>query len=61
LIDEDPKSAEIIKPFVAGRQKKRNFIPDIERKYLLFTRHGIDIRQYPAILKYFKDFKKGLC
>jgi len=60
LIQEDPKSAEIIKPFVAGRDIKRNFIPDTERKYLLFTRHGIDIRQYPTILNYLKDFKKEL-
>ena len=60
LIEEDSKSAEIIKPFVAGREIKRNYIPDTERKYLLFTRHGIDIKQYPAILEYLKDFKKEL-
>src|SRR5208337_5318071 len=49
LIKEDPKSAEIIKPFLLGKDIKRYDIPDCKGKYLIFTRHGIDIKQYPAI------------
>jgi len=60
LIQEDPKSAEIIKPFLVGKDIKRYQPPDSKRKYLIFTRHGIDISKYPAILEHLKQFKKEL-
>lgn len=60
LIQEDPQSAEIIKPFLAGKDIKRYQYPDNDGKYLIFTRHGIDIKKYPAVLEYLKQFKKEL-
>jgi hypothetical protein len=60
LIDEDPKSSDIIKPFVVGKDIKRYKKPDNLGKFLLFTRHGIDIKDYPAILNYLKQFKTEL-
>jgi hypothetical protein len=60
LIEEDPKSAEIIKPFVIGRDIKRYAVPDNAGKSLIFTRHGIEIKKYPAILNYLKQFKTEL-
>jgi len=59
LIKEDPKSAELIKPFLAGRDVKRYKVPESE-KYLIFTRHGIDIKNYPAIEKHLTQFKEQL-
>ncbi len=59
LIAEDPKSAELIKPFLAGRDIKRYRQP-IGDKYLIFTRHGISIDDYPAIEKYLGQFKQRL-
>lgn len=59
LIAEDPQSTEIIKPFLAGREIKRYREPKND-KYLIFTRRGIDIKKYPAIEKYLKDFKERL-
>ena len=59
LIGEDEKSAEIIKPFLAGRHIKRYREPKTE-KYLIFTRRGIQIDNYPAILNYLSQFKKKL-
>ena len=59
LITEDPKSAEIIKPFLAGRDVKKYKQP-IADKYVLFTRRGIDINKYPAILTYLQHFKQEL-
>jgi hypothetical protein len=59
LIAEDPKSAEIIKPFLAGRDIKR-YAPLETDKYLIFTRRGIDIKKYPAIEKYLLQFKENL-
>ncbi len=59
LIAEDPKSAEIIKPFLAGRDIKRYKQPHSD-KYLIFTRRGINIERYPAIKRYLLQFKDRL-
>ncbi|MCF8036778.1 MAG: Eco57I restriction-modification methylase domain-containing protein, partial [Desulfobacteraceae bacterium] len=59
LIAEDPKSAEIIKPFLAGRDIKR-YKPLSSDKYLIFTRRGIDIDQYKAVKNYLNQFTKRL-
>jgi len=59
LISEDPKSGELIKPFLAGRDIKRYQIFN-SGNFLLFTRRGVDIRKYPAIHKHLLKFKKNL-
>ena len=59
LIEEDPKSAEIIKPFLIGRDIKRYHVSNYKR-FVIFTRRGIDIKQYPAIENYLKQFKQKL-
>ncbi len=59
LIKEDPRSAEIIKPFLAGRDIKR-YRPPIAAKYLIFTRRGIKIDDFPAIKEYLTRFKQEL-
>ncbi|WP_295099896.1 TaqI-like C-terminal specificity domain-containing protein [uncultured Candidatus Kuenenia sp.] len=59
LISEDPKSKEIIKPFLIGRDIKR-YQPPAGKQYLIFTRRGIDIRKYPVIEKYLSQYKEQL-
>ncbi|SPD75866.1 conserved hypothetical protein [uncultured Desulfobacterium sp.] len=59
LIAEDPKSAEVIKPFLAGRDIKR-YQPLFSEKHVIFTRRGIDIEKYPAIKNYLAQFKERL-
>lgn len=59
LIKADKKSAEVIKPFLAGRDIKRYKQPKSE-KYLIFTRRGIDIDNYPAIKEHLTAYKKQL-
>jgi adenine-specific DNA-methyltransferase len=59
LIAEDPACVEIIKPFLAGRDIKRYRQPKSD-KYLIFTRRGIKIEKYPAILNYLLQFKERL-
>ena len=59
LIKEDKKSAELIKPFLAGRDIKRYQQPESDH-YLIFTRRGVDIEKYPAIKKHLEQFKKQL-
>ena len=59
LIAEDPKSGEVIKPFLAGRDVKR--YKSLEaNKYLIFARRGIKIENYPAILKHLEQYRKQL-
>ena len=59
LIDEDPRSLELIRPFLAGREIKRYCLP-LPEKYLIFTRHGVNIDEYPAIKRYLIQFKDRL-
>jgi hypothetical protein len=59
LIAEDPKSAEIIKPFLMGRDVKRYRSPASDR-FLIFTRRGINIKNYPAIYKHLSQLKDKL-
>jgi len=59
LIAEDPKSAEIIKPFLLGREIKQYETPK-HTNYLIFTRRGINIKEYPAVLNYLSQFRTRL-
>jgi type I restriction-modification system DNA methylase subunit len=59
LIAEDPKSEEIVKPFLVGRDIKRYGNP-VNTKYLIFTRRGIEIKKYQAILSYLEEFRAQL-
>lgn len=51
LIREDPKSAEVIKPILRGRDIKK-YQADWQDLWIIFTRRGINIESYPAIKNY---------
>lgn len=59
LVEEDPKSAEVIKPFLVGKDIKRYSHPSAER-FLIFTRRGINIKNYPAIERHLSKYKDRL-
>lgn len=59
LIEEDPRSAELIKPFLAGKDIKR-YQPPKSNKYLIFTRRGVQIENYPAIFNHLLQYKTQL-
>lgn len=59
IIDEDPRSEEIIKPFLEGKDIKRYGLEPKE-KYILFTRRGIDIKLYPGVYSHLHNFKDQL-
>jgi type I restriction-modification system DNA methylase subunit len=59
LIEKDEKSKEIIKPVLTGADVRQYEI-HFRNKYILFTRRGIEIEKYPAILEWLKEFKKDL-
>ena len=57
LIEEDPRSVELIKPWLRGRDIKR-WKPDAPALYIIFANRGIDIDRYAAIeahLGWFRD------
>ncbi|MFO7864489.1 MAG: TaqI-like C-terminal specificity domain-containing protein [Salinivirgaceae bacterium] len=59
LIQEDPKSEEIIKPLMAGRDIQR-YQKASSDKYLILSRKGIQIENYNAIFEHLKLFKEKL-
>lgn len=59
LIEQDERSVEVIKPFLVGRDIRRYQTPS-SNKYLLFTRRGINIENYPAIKKHLLAYKEKL-
>lgn len=59
LIAEDPKSAEVLKPFLEGKDLKR-WRAENRDIWLIFTRRGIDIDKYPAIKKHLEGHRLKL-
>ncbi len=59
LIAEHKSSKEVLKPFLRGRDVKR-WRCEPQDLWLIFTRRGIDIQKYPAILEHLTQFKKRL-
>jgi len=59
LIAADPSSAEVLKPFVRGRDVKRWRV-NYQDLWLIFTRRGIRIKNHPAIHDYLSQFKERL-
>ena len=59
LIEQDPKSAEIIKPLLRGKDIKR-YHTEWEKWYLIntFPARKLDINDYPAVKNYLIDFGK---
>ncbi|NWF65815.1 MAG: Eco57I restriction-modification methylase domain-containing protein, partial [Chloroflexi bacterium] len=59
LIAEHKSSAEVLKPFLRGRDIKRWRV-EPQDLWLIFTRRGINIKKYPAIYEHLLPFKKRL-
>ncbi|HUV87353.1 MAG TPA: N-6 DNA methylase [bacterium] len=59
LIAKDPKSAEIIEPFVFGDDVRRYYI-NFRERFLIFTRRGIRIERYPGVKEYLANWRDEL-
>ncbi|MFB6216389.1 MAG: Eco57I restriction-modification methylase domain-containing protein, partial [Candidatus Aenigmatarchaeota archaeon] len=59
IISEDESSKEIIKPLLKGGQVRRYEI-QFRNIYLIFSRRGIEIEKYGAVLKHLSKYKKAL-
>ena len=59
LIRDDPRAAEIIKPYLRGEDIER-WTPDWTGLWMIFARRGIAIEDYPSILAHLEKFKGKL-
>ncbi len=59
LIAEDPKSEELIRPWLRGKDIKR-WKAQWAGLYVIFTRRGVDIERYPAIKRHLEQFRQEL-
>lgn len=59
LIAQDAKSAEVIKPFLEGKDLKKWRVEGRDL-FLIFTRRGIDIDKYPVIKAHLEQYKEQL-
>ena len=59
LIAVDPKSSEIIKPYLRGQDVKR-WNSTWNNLWMIFARRGIDIDSYPAIKSYLEQYRDRL-
>jgi hypothetical protein len=59
LVREDPRSAEIIKPYLRGYDIKR-WSPEWNGLWMIFARRGIDIGTYPAVKRHLERFRGRL-
>ena len=59
LCREDNKSKEIIKPLLRGKDIKQ-YYSIWKNLWIIFTRRGININEYPAVLGYLSQFKEKL-
>ena len=59
LIAADARSRELIKPVLKGDDLRRWKTEDTDH-YLIFTRRGVDIEQYPAVKRYLSQYRERL-
>jgi hypothetical protein len=59
LIAKSPKNAEIIRPILKGRHIKK-YQAEFDNQWIIFSRKGIDIEQYPAIKEHLQKYYKFL-
>jgi type I restriction-modification system DNA methylase subunit len=59
IVDRDPSSEEIIKPFYEGKDFKK-WHAQPRNIYIIMTRRGVDIDAYPAVKEYLSQYKERL-
>ena len=59
LIKADPKSAEVIKPYLRGQDIKR-WVPDWQNLWMILAHQKMDIEQYPEVKVYLEKYRSKL-
>jgi hypothetical protein len=59
ILKRNQKAADIIKPFLNGRDVRRYIIAPRDQ-YLIYTHHGVNISDFPAVQEHLQPFKGRL-
>jgi hypothetical protein len=59
LVADDPRCAEIIKPYLRGQDIDR-WSGDWRGLHMIFARKGIEISEYPSVLKHLTGYREKL-
>ena len=59
LIEADPRSGEIIKPYLRGKDITR-WTPNFAGEWMIFARRGIDIEAYPEVKRHLQKYRREL-
>jgi type I restriction-modification system DNA methylase subunit len=59
ILSKNPAAEAVIRPFGKGRDIRRFYVEPRE-EYLIYTPHGIDVKNFPAILDHLRPFKDRL-
>ena len=59
LVAQHQSSVDLLKPFLRGKDVRR-WVVKPNDEWLIFTRRGCDVRKYPVIHNYLKQFKEQL-
>jgi hypothetical protein len=60
LVKDDPTCAAIIKPVLRGEDLRPWYQVNEDQCWLIFTRRGININDYPAVRAYLQQFREQL-
>ena len=59
LVRDDPAASEIIKPYLRGQDIGR-WSPEWAGLWMIFARRGVDIEQYPSVLRHLQGYRTQL-
>ncbi len=59
LVAEDRTSEQVVRPYLRGQDVGR-WVPEWQRLWMIFTRRGTDIDQFPAVRNYLMGLKDRL-
>lgn len=59
IVQADPKSAEIIKPYLRGQDIKR-WSPEWQNLWMIYTNSEVDINFYPSVKQHLSQYKDKL-
>jgi SAM-dependent methyltransferase len=59
LVAEDPRAAEILKPYLRG-QDIRRWHSEWTGEWMIFARRGIAIERYPSVLRHLEQYRELL-
>ena len=59
LVREDPRSAELLKPYLRGQDLER-WVPEWAGLWMIFTGHGVALEDYPGIQHHLTQHREAL-